>query len=63
MGLKEERIKNKMTQQELAFKIGISVGNIYKIEKNNSCNLETAYKIAKVLNTTIEKIFFEIEKE
>lgn len=59
MGIKEERIKNNMTQQELADKTDLQVRTLQRIEKDNTCNVKNAIKIARALNTTVEKLFGE----
>jgi len=47
-----------MTQEELADKAGVTRQTIIAIEKNKYVpSLELAFKIAKVFNETIEKIF------
>lgn len=59
MSLKKFREKNKITQEELAYRVDVSVRTIQNIERTNNTNLKTAIKIAKELNGTIEEIFFE----
>lgn len=59
MSLKEFREKNKITQEELAYRVDVSVRTIQNIEKTNNTNLKTAIRIAEELNGTIEEIFFE----
>jgi DNA-binding XRE family transcriptional regulator len=59
MTLKECRAQKGLTQEELARLTNVSVSTIAKAEKKNSCNLETAKKIAEILEKTIEEIFFK----
>ncbi len=58
--LKRERIKNKLTQQELADRVGISRVHYTQIE-NNSNNkkpsLDVAISIKKALNYTSDDLF------
>ncbi|GEQ27711.1 helix-turn-helix transcriptional regulator [Clostridium butyricum] len=58
MTLKEMRIKKGLTQEELARKTELSLSTIVKAERKNTCNLDTARKIANALEKTIEEIFF-----
>lgn len=60
--LKEERLKKKLTQEEIARKINTSLRTYQNIEKRNDCNVKKALKIAKILNEPIEKIFAEEKK-
>lgn len=57
MNVKSERIKNKLTQQELADKTEIQVRVLQRIEKENTCTVQNAIKIARALNTTVENLF------
>lgn len=57
MNVKNTRIKNKLTQQELADRTEIQVRVIQRIEKENTCNIQNAIKIARALNTTVEDLF------
>lgn len=59
MTLKKARIEKNLTQEELARLTDVSVSTIAKAERKNSCNLDTAYKIAKVIEKSIEEIFFD----
>lgn len=59
MSLKKFREKNKITQEELAYRVDVSVRTIQNIERTNNTNLKTAIKITKELNKTIKKIFFK----
>ncbi len=56
--LKLERIKKDMSQEELAFKAGISLVAYGAIESGKSSpKLETVYKIAQALDIEIFKLF------
>lgn len=61
--VKELRGKRKLTQEELAELIGISRQAINAIEKEKfDPSLPTAFKMAKLFKTSIEKLFlFEIK--
>ena len=63
MSLKEFRTKSQITQEELAYAIGVSVRTIQNIEKRNNTDLKTAQRISIVLGATIEEIFFTKKKE
>ena len=55
--IKEYRIKNNYTQEELAEIINISPRQLQRIEKNeNKTKIETIKKIIKVLNIPDEEI-------
>tara|TARA_B110000116_G_C16739710_1_gene537898 strand:- start:1180 stop:1374 length:195 start_codon:yes stop_codon:yes gene_type:complete len=57
--VKELRYKRKITQEELAELIGISRQAINAIEKEKfDPSLPTAFKMAKLFDLSIEKIFF-----
>lgn len=56
--IKEERLKQKLSQEQLASKAGVHrtyIGMIERAEKN--ITLETIEKIAKALNSSIFDIF------
>ena len=56
--IKEFRAKYNMTQEELAKKVGVRRETIVFLEKGKyNPSLKLAYKVAKVLNTTIEELF------
>ena len=56
--LKMLRIEKEYTQDDLARKSGVSRASIVQIERGKQLPcLETAKKIAKALDTTVEKIF------
>ena len=63
MSLKEFRTKSQITQEELAYAVGVSVRTIQNIEKRNNTDLKTAQRISIVLGATIEEIFFTKKKE
>jgi putative transcriptional regulator len=56
------RIKNKITQEELAIGVEVTRQTIIAIEKGNyTPSVLLALKIAKFFNTTVEKLFKIIE--
>ncbi|MCL2827540.1 MAG: helix-turn-helix domain-containing protein [Oscillospiraceae bacterium] len=56
--IKQERISQNMTQEQLSEKVGISAVFLSQIENSRKVpSLETVYKIASCLGVTIEKIF------
>lgn len=62
--LKEKRLIKKITQQELANSIDISISQLANIENNRSIpSVEIAIKIAKKLDCIVEDIFYVTEKE
>lgn len=62
--IKEKRLLKKITQQELANTINISLSQLANIENNRSiCSVEIAIKIAQKLDCIVEEIFKIIEKE
>lgn len=64
--IKTERKKKKITQEELAEKVGLSVQHINNIENNRKkCSLETFVKIANVLSVSTDYLlqnYLEIDK-
>jgi putative transcriptional regulator len=59
--LKVLRAEHNYTQEQLAEKIGISRQAVNAIEKEKfDPSLDTAFKLAKLFNTTIEEIFIFI---
>lgn len=61
--IKENRIKQKMTQEELAEKINISPRQLQRIERNEEkTKIETLKKIIKVLNIPDDQILKYIKK-
>lgn len=59
--IKELREAKKMTQEELSEKSGVSRGTISALENGTerSTMSKTLVKIARALDTTLDKIFFE----
>lgn len=56
--LRQTRLKAKLTQVQVAEKTGVSIRHYQAIEAgNHSPNVQTALKIARVLNATVEDIF------
>lgn len=56
--LKEHRMANKMSQQELAKQVGVRRETIVHLENNRyNPSLELALKIAQILNLSIEELF------
>ena len=52
-------LNNEMTQEELGKMVGLARQSICEIENGKRTpSLHIAYKIAKILNTSIESIFF-----
>jgi putative transcriptional regulator len=52
-------LNNEMTQDQFGRMLGLSRQTICEIETGKRMpSLEVAYKIAKILNTSIESIFF-----
>ena len=62
--IKEYRARYNMTQEELAKKVGVRRETIVFLEKGKyNPSLKLAYKVAKVLNTTIEELFIFDEND
>lgn len=56
--IKEYRTELKLTQEELAARVNVRRETISHLEKGKyNPSLQLAHDIAKVLNTTIEKLF------
>jgi len=56
--MKELRARYNLTQEELAEKVGAVRATIIYIEKGDyNPSIKLAYKIAKVLNTTLDELF------
>ena len=56
--VKEFRVKNCLTQQELALKAGVRRETIVFLEKGKyNPSLRLAFEVARALNTTIEELF------
>lgn len=64
MNVKLARIKAGLTQKELATLVGLSNVTIVKIERGNydSLTRATMIKIAKVLNSDVQTLFFSEEE-
>mgnify|MGYP000937677316 len=58
--IKEMRERQKMTQEELAEKSGISRGTISALENGTMRDTmsSTLLKLAQALNTSVDRIFF-----
>lgn len=62
--IKEFRMKYKMTQEELAKRVGVRRETIVFLEKGKyNPSLKLAYKIARVFNVRIEDLFIFDEEE
>ena len=62
--VKEKRTEKKLTQEELANKVGVTRRTIISLEKGSYIpSLLLAMDIAKVLNIEIEKLFFREESK
>lgn len=60
--VKEKRTEKKLTQEELANKVGVTRRTIISLEKGSYIpSLLLAMDIAEVLNIQIEKLFFKEE--
>jgi putative transcriptional regulator len=56
--IKEFRARYDLTQSELADKVGVRRETISFLEKGKyNPSLKLAYKVSKVLNTTIDELF------
>lgn len=55
--LKELRKKKNISQEKLARIVNVSSKTIYRIEKTKNTDVQTAIKIAKALNSSVEEIF------
>ncbi|AJF59656.1 MAG: hypothetical protein QT03_C0001G0148 [archaeon GW2011_AR10] len=56
--VKEFRVKNCLTQQELALKAGVRRETIVFLEKGKyNPSLRLAFEVSRALNTTIEELF------
>lgn len=62
--LKIARIEHDMTQQDLADSVGVTRQTIGLIEAGNyNPSLSLCINICKVLNKTLDEIFWEVEDE
>lgn len=55
--IRELRTKERMSQEELANKIGTSRQTIIRIEKGDTPSFEVAMNISKVFNKSVNEIF------
>ena len=56
--VQEIRVKNKITQEDLANAVGVTRQTIIAIEKGNyTPSVSLALKIAKFFKTSVEKLF------
>lgn len=56
--LKEIRTKKKISQEMLAYNVGVTVRYIAFLESGDrKPSIDVAFKIAKVLNSTVDDIF------
>ena len=56
--IKKIRVENNKTQEELARILNISLRSYQNIENNKQTpNVITALKLAKILNTKVEKLY------
>ena len=56
--LKQYRLQEKMTQQELADRVNVSSRTIISLEKGKyNPSILLAYRLALIFNTTIENLF------
>lgn len=62
MQLKKVRLQKGLTQAQIARLLEIDQNAYARIERTGKCNLQTAYCIAKILDSTIEEIFFNENK-
>lgn len=61
--IKEKRQQLKITQQELAYRLKMSISQLANIENNRSItSVETGLKIAKELKSSVEELF-ELDKK
>jgi putative transcriptional regulator len=64
MKLKLARVENNLTQQDLADLVGVTRQTIGLIEKGGyNPTLNLCLRIAKVLNKTLDQIFWEDERD
>lgn len=56
--MKEKRKEEKITQEQLARKVDITLNQIQNIENNRSTpKVDIAIKISRILKSTVEEIF------
>ena len=62
--IKDLRKENKVTQDELAYAVGVTRQTIISLENGRyNASLHLAYRIAKYFNKSIEDIFILEEEE
>ena len=62
--VKITRMKSSITQEQLARKVGVTRQTIGLIEKGEyNPSLHLCISIAKVLNKTLDELFWEVDKE
>lgn len=60
--LKEIRVKNNISQELLACKVGVTVRYIAFLESGaRKPSIDVAFRIAKALNSTVDDIFLPYE--
>lgn len=60
--LKEIRVKNNISQELLACKVGVTVRYIAFLESGaRKPSIDVAFRIAKALNSTVDDIFLPCE--
>lgn len=60
VNIRNLRLKRGLTQKQLASKVGVSPGMITQIERGTrNPSIPKAEKIAKILKTTLSKLFCE----
>jgi putative transcriptional regulator len=57
--IKTLRQNEKMTQKELAAKVGVTGDYISQIERGRIPGMDTAQKLAMLFDTTIDDLFFD----
>ena len=64
LNIKLKRISKGLIQKELAHKVGISHVTLSRIEKGayENITLRTMLKLAEVLDTTVQELFFSDEE-
>lgn len=56
MKLREIRLSKKLTKPDLVKLSGLSIRTIEEVERRNSCTIETAKKLAKALDVTLDEL-------
>lgn len=63
VAIKSARFRNRLTQEQLAEKVGVAPSHIKQIEAGNrNPSVEVLYKLAVTLNFSIDEIFFPDRK-